>query len=201
MKGRSRMEGLVGMESTIDSVCHGMRRRTRPLTIPQLAWSCIIVILSKSRQWIISLLLGFFIYCSAMFQFTFSRQLYFLDRFLLHWFIRMSFNAFHLPSGNNEYLLYVIMMSISHLIRISHPVHETNYLRSMASFVVPHPSTLAALITSIATVTRLESSYFCTTVTCAMLPILLPSLPTLSLMRFTTWVLWVMSRCRLTCQR
>lgn len=169
----------------------------------QLAWSYIIVILSKSRQWIISLLLEFLL--------TVRRCSWLLSRgnCISYTYVPLPvalvysnvFQCILSAFEDNEYLLYVVMMSISQRICISHPVHETNYLRSMASFVVPHPSILAALITSIATVTRLESSYFCTTVTCAMLPILLPSLPTLSLMRFTTWVLWVMSRCRLTCQR
>ena len=66
------------------------------------------------------------------------------------------------------------------------------FQRSMESYDDLPPSTLAALITFIATGTRLVSSYSFTTVTCAMLPILLQSLLTWNLMRFTTWVLWVM---------
>ncbi len=66
------------------------------------------------------------------------------------------------------------------------------FQRSMESYDDLPPSTPAALITFIVTVMRLVSSYSFTTVTCAMLPILLLSLQMWSRMKFITWVLWVM---------
>lgn len=73
--------------------------------------------------------------------------------------------------------------------------------RSTASSVVHPPSTLVVSTTSTVTATRLALSFSFTMVTCVMLPILLPSLPTSSLMRFTTWVPWVTLRFHLICLR